>query len=42
MKDEETTTDINEVEVSNEVKSNHKAEGIYTLNGVKVYEITKH
>lgn len=40
MKDEETTTDINEVEVSNEVKSN-KAEGIYTLNGVKVNEITK-
>lgn len=35
-----TTTDINEVEVSNEVKSN-KAEGIYTLNGVKVNEITK-
>ncbi len=40
MKDEETTTDINEVEVSNEVKSN-KAEGIYTLNGVKVKEITQ-
>lgn len=40
MKDEETTTNINEVEVSNEVKSN-KAEGIYTLNGVKVNEITK-
>ncbi len=40
MKDEETTTGINEVEVSNEVKSN-KAEGIYTLNGVKVNEITK-
>lgn len=40
MKDEDTTTDINEVEVSNEVKSN-KAEGIYTLNGVKVNEITK-
>ena len=37
---EDTTTDINEVEVSNEVKSN-KAEGIYTLNGVKVNEITK-
>lgn len=35
-----TTTDINEVEVSNEVKSN-KAEGIYTLNGVKVKEITQ-
>ena len=35
-----TTTDINEIEVSNEVKSN-KAEGIYTLNGVKVNEITK-
>lgn len=40
MKDEETTTGINEVEVSNEVKSN-KAEGIYTLNGVKVKEITQ-
>lgn len=37
---EDTTTDINEVEVSNEVKSN-KAEGIYTLNGVKVKEITQ-
>ena len=34
-------TDINEVEVSNEVKSNPKTEGIYTLNGVKVNEITK-
>lgn len=40
MKDEETTTGINEVEDINEVKSN-KAEGIYTLNGVKVNEITK-
>ena len=40
MKDEETTTGINEVEVSNAVKSN-KAEGIYTLNGVKVKEITQ-
>ena len=35
-----SSTDINEVEASNEVKSN-KAEGIYTLNGVKVNEITK-